>query len=221
MGKLRGMKKYKWYQMPTFARWKKKRFYKPKIFILAEKFPRVFIRHKVKVLLYTVSLICFLSLVSINIDTFFMNDDIETNYCNDFEYNNLPPTCKRLADEINQYNTSPSPVYWKDIYKEYILDYENQNSYSGIKVSWEKIKREELEKMMVREIMFGCDITGILQVYYGSSTPGTYKYWDCKEYHLGEMKVALDRIYGTEEIINNTETPEFENFFHDDDEAIY
>jgi hypothetical protein len=43
-----------------------------------------------------------------NVKIAHLNDNLETSYCADYTSDNMPPPCKKLAEEIQKYNTSPS-----------------------------------------------------------------------------------------------------------------
>jgi len=110
----------KWYSIPTFKKWFKARFYLPALFsyLFSKRFLNTVIRHKKRIGLYSLSLVCLLILVLVNIKIAHRNDGVVTSYCTNFDYNNLPPTCQKIADENKMYSTYPHTPLWKDIYDE-------------------------------------------------------------------------------------------------------
>lgn len=118
----------KWYSMPTFRKWFRKGFYvfallrylfggqfSRAILYYKKRISQFFSRHRKRAFLYSICLVILLVLIFANIKIAHLDDNLETNYCTNFDSNNLPPTCQKIANENNQYDTLPSPP-WRDIY---------------------------------------------------------------------------------------------------------
>lgn len=136
-----------WYQMPTFKKILRARFYLPSFFshLFSKRFLEAMRCHKKRILFYSVSFIIIAILIFVNIKIIHSNDDLEISYCANYDYNNLPPPCQKLARENNQYNTSPSPD-WPNIYDdvEIYATLKQFSSSGGMKFDYYDMDKKEI-----------------------------------------------------------------------------
>ncbi|MFA5134104.1 MAG: hypothetical protein WC459_04865, partial [Patescibacteria group bacterium] len=62
------------------------------------------VKHKKRVLLYSGGFVIMVIFIFANVKIAHLNDNLETSYCADYAPDNMPPPCKKLAEENERYN---------------------------------------------------------------------------------------------------------------------